>query len=71
MEIEQRDPKQSAHLKAVKDGVSYWFLIKQRDEREARAKIRELPYSKKELRNNAFLIPLKEGGLKMQSTFRI
>jgi hypothetical protein len=71
MEVEQRDPKRSAHLKAVKDGVSYSFLIKQRDKREARAKIRELPYSKKELRNNAFLIPLKEGGLKMQSAFRI
>jgi hypothetical protein len=71
MEVEQRDPKRSAHLKAVKDGVSYSFLIKQRDKREASAKIRELPYSKKELRNNAFLIPLKEGGLKMQSAFRI
>ena len=71
MEVEQRDPKLAAPLKAVRDGVSYSLLIKQRDEREARAKIRELPYSKKEHRSNVFLIPLKEGGLKMQSASRI
>ena len=71
MEVEQRDPTRAGPLKAVRDGVSYSFLIKQRDEHEARAKIRELPYSKKEHRSIVFLIPLKEGGLKMQSAFRI
>ena len=65
MEVEKREPKLAAHLKAVKDGVWYSFLIKQLDEHEARAKIREPPYSKKEHRSNVFLIPLKEGGLKM------
>jgi hypothetical protein len=71
MEVEQRDPTRAAPLKAVRDGVSYSFLIKQRDEHEARAKIRALPYSKKEHRSNVFLIPLREGGLKMQFAFRI
>jgi len=67
-ELEKRDPALASHLKAVASGVSYSFLSKLHDEREARQRLRELPYSEKEHLSNPFLLD-KKTGLKPQSQF--
>ncbi len=50
------------------EGVSYSYLARLQDEREARQRLRELPYSEKEHLSNPFHKTGKEG-LRLQSEF--
>ncbi|MDQ3119445.1 MAG: hypothetical protein M3Q89_07760 [Verrucomicrobiota bacterium] len=48
MEIAKEQPELAAYLKATADGVTYTYLRKQREEKETRALLRDLPYGEAE-----------------------
>ncbi len=55
MEVEKRDKILAAHLRAIKDGVTYPVLYRLRDQAEARERVRTLRYGASEHNANVFL----------------
>jgi len=54
MWLAENEPQLTAYLKATKDGLSYSFLAKQRQEREDREVLRKLEYDEHTHRRNVF-----------------